>query len=414
MQTINYSVSLLWIILTVTILPLFAQEERQVLINPPSLEEIPQPFEENCQQLYLGYGFENSGMSQYLLQNQILETRWKGDTLNIKARIITDCCGYDYLNYKVEADAITLVHGFEENIWENREEGEIITCMCESQGCFFEMEFKILGAKRGKNYLIKHTKAAVLGLVEPEPIEFMYPQQASVYYKNCKDVGSCFEDKLQQGIEHYKALIPLYESYIAFQGSIANKEIGNEIRRNWVGFVKTISALKSRYVASRLDKIFYEQKWEYFNTDIKEHRLMLEPLMQVASLGNPVPDVVFEEINEKEINLEDVYEIVENTAQPKDGFEAFYQYIKNNLTYPERAKIIGLEGKVYVGFVIRKNGKITDIKVERTLGFGCDEEAIRLIGNSGNWLPAQNNGKKVNQKIILPVHFKLDEKKGLQ
>ena len=68
----------------------------------------------------------------------------------------------------------------------------------------------------------------------------------------------------------------------------------------------------------------------------------------------------------------------------------------------------GVQGKVFVEFVANKDGSISDVKVLKGIGFGCDEEALRVMRNSPDWIPAQHKATKVRQKMVLPITFKLD------
>ena len=99
--------------------------------------------------------------------------------------------------------------------------------------------------------------------------------------------------------------------------------------------------------------------------------------------------------------------VVEDTAEPVGGFPEFYKYIAENLKYPESAKEKGIEGKVYIQMVIDTDGSITDVKAVKGIGYGCDEEAVRVISEAPAWQPAEQRGKKVKQKIVVPIAFTL-------
>lgn len=70
--------------------------------------------------------------------------------------------------------------------------------------------------------------------------------------------------------------------------------------------------------------------------------------------------------------------------------------------------MFGIEGIVYIEFVVDKNGMLTNLKTLKGIGEGCDEEAIKIIQNSGEWTPAKANGENVSQKLVLPVTFILN------
>ena len=119
-----------------------------------------------------------------------------------------------------------------------------------------------------------------------------------------------------------------------------------------------------------------------------------------------VEDIVFEEPVEEEV-AEEIFTIVEDQPQPKGGMAAFYEYVGKNLKYPAQARRMGIEGKVFVEFVVDKDGTITDVKAIKGIGAGCDEEAIRVIQQAPKWSPGKQRGRPVKVRMILPITFKL-------
>lgn len=110
----------------------------------------------------------------------------------------------------------------------------------------------------------------------------------------------------------------------------------------------------------------------------------------------------------QEERVQEIFHVIEEEAQPKGGMQAFYELLAQNLQYPPEALEKGIEGIAYVRFVIKANGEITsvDIVEGRELGYGMDEEAIRLIKLT-EWIPGKSRGVKVAQRKIIPVRFKL-------
>lgn len=82
------------------------------------------------------------------------------------------------------------------------------------------------------------------------------------------------------------------------------------------------------------------------------------------------------------------------------GYEEFYKFIGKNYKTPN---VGGLNGKVYVSFVIEKDGSINEIKVLRDIGHGTGKEAVRVLELSPNWLPGEQNGRKVRCSFSLPI-----------
>jgi len=110
-----------------------------------------------------------------------------------------------------------------------------------------------------------------------------------------------------------------------------------------------------------------------------------------------------------EENLDQIFTIVEVSASPKNGLNEFYKSIGEQIKYPAQARRMNVEGKVFVQFVVGRDGKLDDVTVIKGIGAGCDEEAVRIIQNSPPWNPGKQRGKPVKQKMVLPIIFKLAE-----
>lgn len=101
-------------------------------------------------------------------------------------------------------------------------------------------------------------------------------------------------------------------------------------------------------------------------------------------------------------------EIKWEPAEPEGGKRAFRRYLETNMRYPRIARENGIEGKVTVQFTIEPTGTLTDFRVVRGLGYGCDEEVIRLIREGPRWKPTRRNNEpvlgkgKVKLKFVLP------------
>ena len=119
-----------------------------------------------------------------------------------------------------------------------------------------------------------------------------------------------------------------------------------------------------------------------------------------------IEEIAFEEEPEEE-EVEEIFTIVEDQPQPIGGMAAFYQYVNKNLKYPAQARRMGIEGKVFVQFVVDKDGSITDVKAVKGIGAGCDEAAVKVIQGAPKWKPGKQRGRPVKVRMILPITFKL-------
>lgn len=118
-----------------------------------------------------------------------------------------------------------------------------------------------------------------------------------------------------------------------------------------------------------------------------------------------IEEIVFEEVEEEV--ADEIFTIVEDPAGPKGGLKAFYQYVGDKIKYPSQARRMGIEGRVFVEFVVDKDGSIINVKAIKGIGAGCDEEAVRIIKMHPKWRPGKQRGKPVKQKIVMPINFKL-------
>ena len=118
---------------------------------------------------------------------------------------------------------------------------------------------------------------------------------------------------------------------------------------------------------------------------------------------------LFETLLDVATSKEDtVYQIVEQMPQYSGGEEAMMKYVAENIKYPQAAKDKDISGRVFVSFVVEKDGSISNVKVVRGIGGGCDEEAARVIKGMPKWKPGMQKGKPVRVNYMMPINFKLD------
>jgi protein TonB len=103
----------------------------------------------------------------------------------------------------------------------------------------------------------------------------------------------------------------------------------------------------------------------------------------------------------------EIFTAVEKNPEFPGGLGKFGQYLSNNIKYPAVARENGVQGRVFVTFVVEKDGTLTDIKVTRGIGSGCDEEAVRVLKKSPKWTPGIQNGRPVRVQYNVPIAFNL-------
>jgi len=120
-------------------------------------------------------------------------------------------------------------------------------------------------------------------------------------------------------------------------------------------------------------------------------------------------DVIEEQVVEDEDETDgaedEIFVFVEDQPGYPGGDEARLKYLSKAIVYPEMAKESGIQGTVYVTFVVEKNGTISHVKVLRGIGGGCDEAAINAIKNMPKWKPGKQRGRAVRAQFNMPVRF---------
>jgi protein TonB len=136
--------------------------------------------------------------------------------------------------------------------------------------------------------------------------------------------------------------------------------------------------------------------------------LLIIILISIAGSVTAQEEIVTETPNNETVNDSgDVFVFVEVTPKYPGGVEARLKYLRDNITYPKTAKESGIQGTVYITFVVEKDGSITNVKVLRGIGGGCDEEAVRVIKNMPKWKPGMQRGKAVRTQFNIPIRFVL-------
>ncbi len=104
---------------------------------------------------------------------------------------------------------------------------------------------------------------------------------------------------------------------------------------------------------------------------------------------------------------EEIFEVVQKMPEFNGGEKEMYEYLAKKMKYPEAAKAVGIQGIVYIGFVVEKDGSISNTQILRDIGAGCGQEALRVVNDMPKWIPGEQRDKKVRVKFTLPVKFTL-------
>ncbi len=110
---------------------------------------------------------------------------------------------------------------------------------------------------------------------------------------------------------------------------------------------------------------------------------------------------------EEEEEEQTIFQVVENDPEFPGGVEALMKYLQQNIKYPQLARENNITGRVYVTFVVERDGSVTGVRVVRDIGGGCGQEAVRVVKAMPKWSPGKQRGKAVRVQYNLPVNFSL-------
>jgi len=152
------------------------------------------------------------------------------------------------------------------------------------------------------------------------------------------------------------------------------------------------------------DKQIVEEEEMPTMEEVKQNDVGAENIEGTGEIefDEPVEEVL------KEGNDEDIiFTIVEQQAEYPGGLGSMAKFLQKNMKYPAIARRMGIEGSVFVSFVIDREGGLSDIQVIKGISAECDKEAIRVVKLMPPWKPGKQNGKAVRCRFVLPIKFQL-------
>ena len=117
------------------------------------------------------------------------------------------------------------------------------------------------------------------------------------------------------------------------------------------------------------------------------------------------PDKVDDYLAERRDTI-NAYDVVEQMPSFPGGFQKLHEFIKGNLHYPKECADSGIQGRVVVAFIVERNGKLSSMRVVKSVNPTLDKEALRIVNLMPNWIPGKQNGRTVRVKYIMPVTFR--------
>ncbi len=141
--------------------------------------------------------------------------------------------------------------------------------------------------------------------------------------------------------------------------------------------------------------------------DLALHQVAAELGKWIPGMQNktPIRQFFLLKIDSEREKSDLIFTVVEEKPQPIEGMDALINNHLSSITYPSEALELGIEGRVFVQFIVNEDGQLSDFKVLKGIGYGCDEEAIRAIKSSSPWIPGKQRGKPVKVRMVLPINF---------
>ncbi|GGZ38989.1 protein TonB [Echinicola pacifica] len=144
-------------------------------------------------------------------------------------------------------------------------------------------------------------------------------------------------------------------------------------------------------------------------TTIPDDKVIIDKISTVIDLQISSPQLTLSipTAAPKEDLADEVKDFVEKMPAPIGGMEAWNRYLQANLIYPRQARNMGIEGTVFLVFIVNKDGSLQDIEILRGIAGGCSEEALRVLKNAPNWEPGKQGSSAVRVKMRIPIRFRL-------
>lgn len=183
-------------------------------------------------------------------------------------------------------------------------------------------------------------------------------------------------------------------------------ELGKQFGVQFVCVAKTINWGGVYFITARLVNVETAEAIKICNIENKT----IQNTFDVIATAQDICDVFEdygEEIQEDLMN-KGIFNVVESDPKFPGGMAALYRFLAQNIKYPQLARDNGITGKVYVTFVVERDGSIANPKVIKDIGGGCGQEAIRVVKMMPRWKPGRQRGKRVRVQYSLPINFNLN------
>lgn len=239
-----------------------------------------------------------------------------------------------------------------------------------------------------------------------------YKRLKNLYYKRQSDMQNLRLQWIVSSLEYNRSgneLIATYWAHVNYIRPSINKEESADVKYEMIineeGKISSLREVELRNLVSNdLDP--------YLDSTMGEETNWVGDDVEPAEKSTVPPAAIPAESVNPEARYEGkLYDLgsVETAPEYPGGSKALAKYLGSAIRYPAKARENKTEGKVYIGFIVEKNGTLTDFKVIKGIGDGCDEEAIRVLKLSANWKPGLAEGKAVRTSYVQPITYQINE-----
>ena len=205
------------------------------------------------------------------------------------------------------------------------------------------------------------------------------------------------------------AILALAVMFIAFEWSERDKQIAVDTGITEIVFEEEIIPITEQEQPKQAppppEAPKVEEVLEIMDNDAKVE----ESTIQASDDTQAAVEVKYTpvEVEEEEVEEEQIFQIVEETAEFPGGMSECMKWLSKEIKYPTISQENGVQGRVIVQFVVNRDGSIVDAKIARGVDPYLDKEALRVVNKMPKWKPGKQRGKAVRQQYTLPVMFRL-------
>ena len=175
----------------------------------------------------------------------------------------------------------------------------------------------------------------------------------------------------------------------------------------WWRLLATLPVLAILLIANT--KVTAQEQMAVSPSDEATPKMFVNPDYENGTTTYTIANVDNLHVAVKDKDSDSIYQIVEEMPQFPGGDQAMMDFMAKNVVYPQEAKDKGIAGRVFVSFVVEKDGSVNEVKVLRGIGGGCDDEAVRVVKSMPKWKPGKQKGKPVRVSYMMPINFKLND-----